>query len=375
MEKPNTVIYNITLRLALVALIIAFLIAGRPVLLPLAVSILLTFLLLPISQKLENWKVPRGLAIVISMIVAAAFFAGIIYFLYSQVQMFVDDWPQLSKQLSAKIDSLYNFIDLKFGYSEYKQKNWINERVTSAGQSAGQIALGLFNATGSFIATVALLPIFIFFLTYYREKYKHFIHLVFKDKRADHSLAILKKITTVSQSYLKGLFLVVIILSVLNSAGFLILGLRHAILFGVLLALLNIIPYIGVLIGSILPIMMALITEDSFTIAVGVAGVAIFVQFLENNFITPNVVGGSVSINPFTAILALVTSAMIWGVVGMIIALPFVGMMKVVFDNIEQLKPLGYLIGEETSFSSNTKFARRIFSLRTKVKRPQNEKK
>ncbi len=375
MEKPNTVIYNLTLRLALIALVIAFLIAGRPVLLPLAVSILFTFLLLPISQKLENWRIPRGVAIVISMIIAAAFFVGIIYFLYSQVLMFVEDWPQLSKQMSAKIDALYTYIDNKFGYSEYKQKDWVNERLTSAGQSAGQIALGLFSATGSFIASVALLPIFIFFLTYYREKYKHFIHLIFKDRRADHALAILKKITTVSQSYLKGLFLVVIILSILNSAGFLILGLRHAILFGVLLALLNIIPYIGVLLGSILPIMMALITEDSFTIALGVAGVAIFVQFLENNFITPNVVGSSVSINPFTAILALTTSAMIWGVVGMIIALPFVGMMKVAFDNIEQLKPLGYLLGEERTYSPDTKFARRIFSLRTKVHKPENDKK
>jgi predicted PurR-regulated permease PerM len=375
MEKPNAVIYNITMRLALIGLIIAFLIAGRPVLLPLAVAVLFTFLLLPISQKLENWNVPRGVAIVISMIVAAAFFVGIIYFLYSQVQMFVDDWPQLSKQMSAKIDSLYEYIDKNFNFSEYEQKNWLNERLTSAGQSAGQLALGIFTATGSFIATVALLPIFIFFLTYYREKYKHFIHLVFKDNRAEHALAIMKKVTTVSQSYLKGLFLVVIILSVLNSAGFLILGLRHAILFGVFLAILNIIPYIGVLIGSILPIIMALITEDSFTIALGVAGVAIFVQFLENNFITPNVVGSSVSINPFAAILALTTSAMIWGVVGMIIALPFIGMMKVAFDNVEQLKPLGFLIGEEKSFSPDTSYARRIFSLRSKKNKPEAEKK
>lgn len=375
MEKPNAVIYNLTLRLTLIALIILFLIAGRPILLPLAVAILISFLLLPVSQKLENWRVPRGLAIVISLIVAALFFAGMVYFFYSQVQMFVDDWPQLSKQMSAKIDSIYQFIDEKFNYSEDDQKNWVNERLTSAGQSAGQLALGVFTATGSFIATVALLPIFIFFLTYYRDKYKHFIHLIFDERKAEHALAIMKKVTTVSQKYLKGLLLVVIILSILNSAGFLLLGLRHAILFGVLLALLNIIPYIGVLIGSVLPIMMALITEDSFSIALGVAGVAIFVQFLENNFITPNVVGSSVSINPFTAILALASSALIWGIVGMIIALPFVGMMKVAFDNVEQLKPFGFLIGEESSFSPDNKFAQRIFSLRTKVKKPDNDKK
>jgi len=208
-------------------------------------------------------------------------------------------------------------------------------------------------------------------MTYYRDKFKHFVELMAKnDQQSEHFLGIMKKVTTVSQKYLKGLFLVILILSVLNSTGFLLLGLRHAVLFGVLLAFLNIIPYIGVLIGSILPFAMALITEDSFGIALGVVGVCVFVQFLENNFITPNVVGGSVSINPFTAIIALTTSALIWGLVGMIIALPFVGMMKVAFDNIESLKPLGFLIGEEHSYSPDTKFSKRIFHNRTKIQKP-----
>lgn len=373
MEERTDLIYKITLRLFLIALLVAFMIFARPVLLPLAIAFLFSFLLLPISQKLEDWKVHRGIAIVISLIIAVLVVAGLIYFFYKQVQMFVSDWPELSKQLSAKIDSLYQFISEKFNYSESEQKSFLKERINSAGQSAGQIALGLFSATGSFIASVALLPIFIFFITYYRDKFKHFIQLVLKDEnKSTHALTVLKKVTTVSQKYLKGLFLVIIILSVLNSTGFLLLGLRHAILFGVLLALLNIIPYIGVLAGSILPITMALITKDQFSVALGVAGVCIFVQFLENNFITPNVVGSSVSINPFTAILALTSSALVWGVIGMILALPFVGMIKVAFDNIESMKPYGYLIGEEPNYSPDNSFAKRIFSLRSKISKPVN---
>jgi predicted PurR-regulated permease PerM len=213
-------------------------------------------------------------------------------------------------------------------------------------------------------------------MTYYRDKFRHFVFLsAAKEDKAEHALDVAKKISTVSQKYIKGLFIDIVILSVLNSVGFLIFGLEHAILFGVLAAFLNVIPYIGVTIGSILPITMALITHDGFSTALGVAGVCFGVQFLDNNFITPNVIGGSVSINPLTAILALTTSAMIWGVVGMVIALPFMGMLKVAFDNIDSLKPIGFLIGEERSFSPDNRFAKRIFSLRSKVTKPGDGKK
>lgn len=366
MQRQNTIVYDLTIKLALIGLIITLLIVGKPVLLPLAVATLFSFLLLPISQKLEKWRVPRAAAIILSIIVAIALVAGLIYFFYSQLLLFVNDWPELSKQISGKIDALYQIIHENFNYSKFEQRSWVNERITSLGASAGSYALGVFTATGSFMATVALLPIFIFFITYYRPKFAHFIKLVFKDDRAGEALSIIKEISSVSQKYLKGLMLDILILSVLNSTGFLIFGLEHAILFGVLLALLNIIPYVGVLIGSILPITMALITQDQFSVVLGVAGVCVFVQFLDNNFITPNVIGSSVSINPLASILALTVSALVWGMVGMIIALPFVGMLKVAFDNIEPLKPYGYLIGEEKDYKRNEILVRRIFSLRSR---------
>lgn len=375
MPMKNTLVYNVTLRLILIGLIITLLIVGRPILLPLSFALLFSFLLLPVSSKLEEWRVPRAMAIIISLIIAIAVVAGLLYFFYRQVLMFVNDWPELSKELTNKIETVNLWIHEKFNFTEYEQKTWLNERLTAAGESAGAVALGVFTATSTFIATAALLPIFIFFLTYYRDKFAHFIKLVFKDGKDEHVLSIIQKVASVSQKYIKGVILVIIILSILNSTGFLLFGLRHAILFGVLLAFLNIIPYIGVMLGSILPITMALITEDQISVAIGVAGVCIVVQFLENNFITPNVVGSSVSINPFAAILALTTSALVWGVLGMILVLPFVGMMKVAFDNIDSLKPYGYLIGEESNYSPDNKFAKRIFSLRSKISKPKNDKK
>jgi predicted PurR-regulated permease PerM len=121
-------------------------------------------------------------------------------------------------------------------------------------------------------------------------------------------------------------------------------------LFGVLAAMLNIIPYIGVLIGSILPILMAFLTKDAISYPLAVLGICLFVQFLDNNFITPYVVGSSVSINPLTATVALIASALVWGIPGMILCMPLTGMAKVVCDNIESMKPYGFLLGEEVNF-------------------------
>jgi predicted PurR-regulated permease PerM len=154
------------------------------------------------------------------------------------------------------------------------------------------------------------------------------------------------KIQSVVKNYIMGLLLVMVIIAALNTVGLLILDIRYALFFGTLAAFLNIIPYLGIIIGSALPIIMALLTKDTIWYAVGVAGVFAFVQFLEGNFITPNVVGSKVSVNPLAAILALILGGVIWGISGMILSIPFTAITKVIMDNIEPLEPFGFLLGE-----------------------------
>jgi predicted PurR-regulated permease PerM len=89
-----------------------------------------------------------------------------------------------------------------------------------------------------------------------------------------------------------------------------------------------------------------LLTKDSIWYAVGVAGAFTVVQFLEGNFITPNIVGSKVSVNPLAAIIALILGGMLWGPAGMILSIPFTAILKVILDNIEPLEPFGFLLGE-----------------------------
>ena len=349
--KEQPLYFQATVKLLLAGLIIAFLILAQNILIPVTIAVFFTFLLMPVSRKLEHWRFPKALAILISIIMAFALVAVLLYFFIDQVMSFVNDWPVLQKTFDAKWESLQQFISETFNISRIEQKAWITTKIKENASSGGVLVLGLFSATTSFLASFALIPIYVFFLTLYQDKFKEFIRLVTKDDKNEHVLLIVKKVSVVSQKYVMGIFLDVIILSVLNSTGFLIIGLPHAILFGVLASMLNIIPYIGVLIGSILPILMALLTKDSMSYAIAAGAICIVVQFLDNNFITPYVVGSSVSINPLTATIVLIASSLIWGIPGMVLCLPLTGMAKVVCDHIDSLKPYGFLLGEEVNFN------------------------
>jgi predicted PurR-regulated permease PerM len=340
--------FNLAIKLFILLSIIVLLFMGQTLFVPLTIAIFFTFLLYPISRKLERYKVPRAIAIIISLLIAIIFFGGIVYFFIQQLNSFRDDLPELKTQLATKGGRVLEWIESRTRISPDKQINWLKEKLSSS-QSGTAVIVGIFSTTGTFLAMFALIPIYVFFLTYFREKYKQFIILVSKENH-EQALDIIKKISKVSKNYLKGVFLDVLILSVLGSIGYLLLDIKHAVLFGVLAAILNIIPYIGVLMGSLMPILMALITKDELGYAVGALGVAVVVQFIDNNFISPYVVGSSVSLNPMTALIVLIIGALVWGIAGMVLSIPIAGMIKVVFDNIDSLKPYGYLIGEEVNF-------------------------
>jgi predicted PurR-regulated permease PerM len=350
--------YDAAVKLFIFIAVILIVVAGKTLFIPLMIAIFFTFLLFPISARLERKKIPRAVAIIISIIIAILFFGGLIFFFITQVNSFMDDLPQIKTSLVKKGTAILNWVEQRTRVTQQEQIEWLKSKLSETGSNSPTMILGIFSATGTLIALMALIPLYIFFLTYLREKYIQFIHLVFKEQ-SDKTIQILKDISTVSRKYLKGILIDVLILSVLGSIGYLLLGIKHAILFAVLAALLNIIPYVGVAIGSILPVMMALITKDDAGIALGALGVALLVQFIDNNFISPIVVGSSVSLNPLTAIIALIIGAIVWGIAGMILAIPLTGMIKVICDQIQSLKPYGFLLGEEVNYRERSYLYRR----------------
>jgi predicted PurR-regulated permease PerM len=315
-------------------------------LVPLSFSFLFALLLHPLSARLESWKVPRVLAIFICLIVIIAVLVGIMYFIIAQLMNFGDDLPELQARFNQLLAELQGFIAERFGVNETRQLDWLRNQASGAVASSGALLSGTLAATTSTFADLSLVPIFIFFFLYYRNFFMDFLNKLFNHTPNEDISEVGYKIQAVVKNHILGLFLVIVILATLNTVGLLLLGIKYAFFFGALAAFLNIIPYLGILIGSILPITMALLTKDSIWYAVGVAAVFAFVQFLEGNFITPNIVGSKVGVNPLAAIIALIVGGMIWGVAGMILSIPFTAILKVIFDHVPGLEPFGFLLGE-----------------------------
>ncbi|SDL75919.1 Predicted PurR-regulated permease PerM [Catalinimonas alkaloidigena] len=329
-----------------ITILVSFLDVAKSLLAPLAFSLLFALLLLPVCSRLERWRFPRSLAIVISLLLVIAVVGGIIFVFSNQILHFRSEIPELTEKFNEYVDSIQSYIETRFGIESEAQSQYLKDSAMEVASSSGRILSSTAGATTNTLAAAALVPIFFFFLLYYRDFFKEFLYRLFRPEHHSTLGEVLNHIKELIQSYITGLLTVIFIISMLNSVGLLVLGVRHAFFFGFLAGVLNIIPYVGVFIGSLLPIAYALVTMESPWYAVGVAAIFWFVQFAEGNFITPNIVGSKVSLNPLTSIVALLIGAMIWGPTGMILSIPFTAMLKVILDYIPGYRPLGFVMGE-----------------------------
>jgi predicted PurR-regulated permease PerM len=144
----------------------------------------------------------------------------------------------------------------------------------------------------------------------------------------------------------------VVIVAALFSGGLMLLGIEYAIILGVIGALLNLIPYLGAIMGAVLPMIIAIITKPSPWSAVLVLALYIVVQFIDNNYIVPKIVASKVKISILASITAVFAFGMLWGIPGMFLAIPITGIVKHIFDNVENLKPWGFLLGDTMPSSS-----------------------
>jgi predicted PurR-regulated permease PerM len=355
--KENKTNRSVTIAsvLIIITLVVYGMMALRTVLIPLAFSILLAIILYPLCRRLERWGIGRIWAIIICLIVGTFLVGGLITFISIQIVSFSQDLPQLVGRANELLGIVQVWVEQTFNVKQSNQIPLLKNSFTEWAKTHSAVFASTLSATTSTLGSIFLLPIFIFFFLLYRNFFTHFFYKMFTNTPIERVNTVLRKVQKVVQSYILGLGLVILIVAVLNIVGLLILDIEYAIFFGVLGALLTIIPYVGIFIGSLLPILMSLLTKDSAWYAVGVAGVFFLVQILEGNFITPNVVGAQVSVNPLAAIVGLILGGMLWGAAGMILALPVIAILKVVFDSVESLEPYGYLLGDSVEVATHNK--------------------
>lgn len=315
----------------------------KEILAPITFAFIISILLNPLVIRIQKLGINRIVAISISILIAFILIGSLVYFLSSQVLKFSENFPVMKVKFFAIFTQLQQWISLHFGISLNKQVQMIKDGVKSSqailGQTLGS-ALGV-------LALIFLVPVYVFLLLYYKKLILNFLYEVFAEKNSNKVEDVLGETKLAIQSYMVGLILEAIAVAILNTSALLILGVEYAILLGVLGAILNVLPYVGGIIAIALPVLIALISKDGYSIPVWVVISYIIIQFIDNHILIPLLVSSRVKINAFFSIFIVLFGGVLWGITGMFLSIPFLAIIKIVFVRIPELKPWGKLLGDE----------------------------
>lgn len=323
--------------------LLAFLYLASGILVPLAFGVVFALGLYPVCKRFEAWGVSTTWSIIWSMLLILVGLAGLIFLLSSQLAGFAENLPVYTAKLSALIEELN--VWLQGSNPNPEEAGSFQEFLINSLESGSSSLQSALTSTAETFSSLIIIPVYTFLFLLYRKQLKAFFLAITPDERSKEVREVLDQIQKVIKSYVGGLATVIAIIAVLNSVGLLIVGIEHPFFFGIFAALLTIIPYFGVIIGGLPPLLIAL-TMGSWVYPVGVLIVFSAVQVLEGNFLTPKIVGSKVNLNPLTAIVALLIGGQLWGIAGMILFIPVAAVLKVFFDSYEPLQPLGILLGE-----------------------------
>ena len=343
---PMPVITRLTIVMLFWILFLAILYEFRNFLYPLFLGVLFAYLFYPLASFFEKNKIPRILANLLSIIIGISILYGFLIFIYRRLLGFMVNLPELEEQAVSNIKNIFQYVENSIGLTTDPEEGEILNLTQQFFESSAESIRNTITATFNTFFSIFIMPVYIFFFLYYRNKFKNFVMKLIPDDRHEQAEDIIREINLVTVKYMTGIFIVVLILCVVNSIGLLIVGIKFAILCGVLAAIANFIPYFGTIIGYSIPFAVALLTGESPGIAIGVVILFIIVQFTENNILTPNIVGMRLRINPFFIIISVLFGGILWGIPGMFIIVPFMGMLKIIFDRIPHLRHWGYLIGD-----------------------------
>lgn len=345
MEKQSG-IYRTTAFLLFFVLFIYGIIVAREFLYPIAFGFLLSYLLYPIANFLEMHRIPRILAILISIILAIVVIGSIFTFFYEQLANLIDDFDTLKKKALRNIDTLQTSIQNLLNVEATQIENFLKQQISNFFDTGGGKIGDFFSATTGTIFRIAILPVYIFLFLYYRTKFAYFILKMVPTHHKQNTINVLRDISTIATSYMGGVAIVVLILCGLNSLGLTIIGVKYPLFFGIVSAFFNFIPYFGTLMGGAVPLLFVLLTSVTpGPDALRVVLLFMIIQFTENNILTPNIVGGNVKLNPFFIIIGLVLGATIWGIPGMLVIVPTMAIVRIIFSHTEKYKPLAFLLG------------------------------
>lgn len=317
---------------------------GQDIITPLLIATLFSILLRPVATFLhERLKFPNVLACLAAVVVFCLLIAGIFYFISSQIASMAEDWEQIKSNMTTHFEHLQSYLSDTFNVSKTEQRKFMTDAQDKGKQLLGTTLLSFTDVLFSML----ILPIYMFLILLYRTHFATFLCQLFDGKYHARLKDIVDTIKVSVQSYIMGLLFELLIVSALTTIGYWIIGVKYAILLGVITGLLNLIPYVGIFVACALSIVASLTGSSDLSIVVGIIVVNLIVQFIDNNLLVPLVVSSKVEINSLATIVGIIIFGTIGGVAGMFLAIPIMAICKVIFDRVPSLQPWGYFLGDD----------------------------
>lgn len=327
------------------------------ILVPLIYSVIIAIVLNPIVNFLTQKKINRIVAISITLILIIGIAVLCVILISIQLIQFGNSFPRLIEKsnqvLVQSVDWISNSLNISVSEINLWITNTTQQILSTVSNALGKTLVNI----GSVLVILVLIPVYVFMILFYKRLLIEFIHRLFSVSTHFKVAQVLTATRRIIQSYLVGLLLEALIMSVLNATCLLILGIDYAILLGVIGAILNVIPYIGGVIAVALPMIIALATKSP-TYALLVLIFYLIIQFVDNNFIVPRVVASKVQINALVSVVVVLVGGTLWGLPGMFLSIPLTAIIKVIFDHIDPLKPWGFLLGNIVPTTPRFQFPR-----------------
>jgi putative permease len=321
---------------------------GKEVLSPLIFSCLFSILLLPVARFFEvKLKFRRGGAAMLSVIILLSLIGFVIYIVGSQVSDLAKDWPQFRVQLSKSIGEIRNWVAATFHINEHKQLDYIHTVTNKIESSGTQMAGATFVSLSSVLLFMVFTFIYTFFFLLYRSLIMKFLESVFLPENKELVYEIIEQVQYIIRKYVIGLMIEMAIVATGVSITFSLMGIKYAILLGLITGLFNIIPYIGIFTALVISLLVTFATATATTKVILVLVTILITHLVDSNVLLPVIVGSKVRINALVTILGVVIGEMIWGIAGMFLSIPIIAVLKIIFDRVESLKPWGIILGDK----------------------------
>lgn len=334
--------------LVIIISVIALLYLGQGVLAPLLLALLFAILIEPIAALLQaKLRFPNTVATSVAVVLFIAVFFILFYFISLQLVGMADDWGKIKSNLDTHYHNLQQFVENKFGISKGQQQQAISQAASDSASTGKQLAGATLASITDSLLNLVLIPIYMFLILLYKKHFVKFLRDLVRVENHEKLRDILATVKISVRSYILGLLIEMVIVSVLTAIGLSIIGIKYAILLGVITGLLNLIPYIGIVVAGLLTVVASLTGDTDATIIIGIISVNIVVQFIDNNILVPMVVSSKVELNAIASIVGIIIGGLLGGISGMFLAIPIIAVLKIIFDRVENLRPWGYLLGDD----------------------------